>query len=134
VRQAHWLYELEQMQLWERDYAPLTFIPVVQEPDADWTGRTGLVHKAIMDDFVSLHDHDIYVAGRFEMARVAREEFKILDAEPAGSRAFDFHRQPLGTQAFAMAAPAGTMRHQPREAASRELHLRFLVFAERLVR
>ena len=68
VRQAHWLYELEQMQQWERDYAPLTFIPVV--------------HKAIMDDFVSLHDYDIYVAGRFEMAGAAREEFKVLGAEP----------------------------------------------------
>jgi len=41
-----------------------------------------LVHKAIMDDFVSLHDYDIYVAGRFEMAGAAREEFKILGAEP----------------------------------------------------
>ena len=66
----------------ERDYAPLTFIPVVQEPESDWTGRTGLVHKAIMDDFVSLHDYDIYVAGRFEMAGAAREEFKVLGAEP----------------------------------------------------
>ena len=82
VRQAHWLYEQGQMQQWERDYAPLTFIPVVQEPQADWTGKTGLVHKAIMDDFVSLHDYDIYVAGRFEMAGAAREEFKVLGAEP----------------------------------------------------
>jgi len=76
------LYELEQMQQWEREYAPLTFIPVVQEPEADWCGKSGLVHKAIMDDFVSLHDYDIYVAGRFEMAGAAREEFKILGAEP----------------------------------------------------
>ena len=67
---------------WGADYAPLTFIPVVQEPEADWTGKTGLVHKAIMDDFVSLHDYDIYVAGRFEMAGAAREEFKVLGAEP----------------------------------------------------
>jgi len=82
VRQAHWLYELEQMQQWASDYAPLTFIPVVQEPESNWIGKTGLVHKAIMDDFVSLHDYDIYVAGRFEMAGAAREEFKILGAEP----------------------------------------------------
>ena len=52
------------------------------KPDADWTGKSGLVHKAIMDDFVSLHDYDIYVAGRFEMAGAAREEFRILGAEP----------------------------------------------------
>ena len=45
-------------------------------------GKSGLVHKAIMDDFVSLHDYDIYVAGRFEMAGAAREEFKVLGAEP----------------------------------------------------
>jgi NAD(P)H-flavin reductase len=45
------------------------------------------VHKAIMDDFVSLHDYDIYVAGRFEMAGAAREEFKVLGAEPSASSA-----------------------------------------------
>ncbi|ENY72948.1 NAD(P)H-flavin reductase [Aeromonas diversa] len=82
VRQAHWLYELDEMRALEQRYAPLTFIPVVQEPDQQWQGRTGLVHKAIMDDFVSLHDYDIYVAGRFEMAGAAREEFKLLGAEP----------------------------------------------------
>lgn len=82
VRQAHWLYEFDEMRALEQHYAPLTFVPVVQEPDASWHGRRGLVHKAIMDDFVSLHDYDIYVAGRFEMAGAAREDFKLLGAEP----------------------------------------------------
>jgi aquacobalamin reductase/NAD(P)H-flavin reductase len=70
------------MKALESRYAPLTFIPVVQEPDQQWQGRTGLVHKAIMDDFVSLNEYDIYVAGRFEMAGAAREDFKLLGAEP----------------------------------------------------
>lgn len=82
ARQRQGLYEYQQMLAWQADYAPLTFVPVVQEPSADWQGKQGLVHKAIMDDFVSLHDYDIYVAGRFEMAGAAREEFKLLGAEP----------------------------------------------------
>ncbi|MGL5294204.1 MAG: NAD(P)H-flavin reductase [Aeromonas sp.] len=82
VRQAHWLYALTQVQQWQQHYAPLTFVPVVQEPDEEWHGKVGLVHQAIMDDFVSLHEYDIYVAGRLEMARAAREEFQILGAEP----------------------------------------------------
>lgn len=82
VRQAHWIYESDEMKALESSYAPLTFVPVVQEPDQQWQGRTGLVHKAIMDDFVSLNEYDIYVAGRFEMAGAAREDFKLLGAEP----------------------------------------------------
>lgn len=76
VRFAEHLYADQEMKAWAAEHPQLTYIPVVQNSDSQWQGRTGLVHEAIMDDFLSLNDYDVYVAGRFEMAGVAREAFK----------------------------------------------------------
>ncbi|MGO1247247.1 MAG: NAD(P)H-flavin reductase [Oceanisphaera sp.] len=76
VRHAEHLYADQEMKAWAEQHAALTYIPVVQSGGDDWQGRTGLVHEAIMEDFVSLSDYDVYIAGRFEMAGVAREAFK----------------------------------------------------------
>ncbi len=53
----------------------LKIIPVVEQPDSEWQGRTGTVLPAVLNDHVSLAEHDIYIAGRFEMAKIARERF-----------------------------------------------------------
>lgn len=51
------------------------FIPVVENASERWTGKVGNVLQAIDQDFDSLADFDIYIAGRFEMAGAARELF-----------------------------------------------------------
>ncbi|WP_028117069.1 NAD(P)H-flavin reductase [Ferrimonas senticii] len=51
----------------------LTFVPVFDEWQAG--ARHGSVLDAVCDDIADLSDYDIYVAGRFEMAGVARERF-----------------------------------------------------------
>ena len=76
VRFAEHLYADQEIKAWAAAHPQLTYIPVVQNADEQWQGRTGLVHEAIMADFLSLHDYDLYVAGRFEMAGIAREAFK----------------------------------------------------------
>lgn len=76
VRFAEHLYADQEMKAWAAAHPELTYIPVVQNAETNWQGRSGLVHEAIMDDFISLNDYDVYVAGRFEMAGVAREAFK----------------------------------------------------------
>ncbi len=48
---------------------------MVEQPDTQWQGRTGTVLPAVLNDHVSLAEHDIYIAGRFEMAKIARERF-----------------------------------------------------------
>lgn len=53
----------------------LNYELVLENPDADWQGKSGLVHKAVMQDIVSLEPYDIYVAGRFDMVGKVREEF-----------------------------------------------------------
>ena len=56
-------------------YSNVHFIPVVEQASDEWSGKLGNVLEAINEDFESLADHDIYIAGRFEMAGAARELF-----------------------------------------------------------
>lgn len=91
VRQADALYYLTQMQQWATTNDKYRFIPVVQQPSADWQGRTGLVHQAVLDDFVSLDAYDIYIAGPFSMVGVVRDAFLQQGA----------HRDQMYADAFA---------------------------------
>lgn len=75
VRDESALYHHPQMQQWAAQNSKYRFIPVVQNPSAAWQGRSGLVHQAVLDDFVSLDGYDIYIAGPFAMAGVVREAF-----------------------------------------------------------
>ena len=50
---------------------------MVQFPDESWHGRKGMVHEAVLADFASLDQYDIYVAGRFEMAAVVRQTLRL---------------------------------------------------------
>jgi NAD(P)H-flavin reductase len=75
VREQSALYHHDVMQQWAQQNSKYRFIPVVQSPAAGWQGRSGMVHQAVLDDFVSLEAYDIYVAGPFAMAGVVREAF-----------------------------------------------------------
>ena len=86
------LYESEQLTTLSSSHKPLSFVPVIENPDTTWTGRTGLVHKAVMLDFPSLENTQVYVAGRFEMAAVIKSAFLPLglDANSLFGDAFAF--------------------------------------------
>ncbi|GGB44529.1 NAD(P)H-flavin reductase [Oceanisphaera marina] len=81
VRHEDHLYADQEMKAWAAEHKELTYVPVLQNSE-HWQGRTGLVHEAIMEDFPSLSGYDVYIAGRFEMAGVAREAFKEKGIEP----------------------------------------------------
>jgi aquacobalamin reductase/NAD(P)H-flavin reductase len=51
------------------------YIPVVESTDGEWSGRMGNVLDAVCGDFESLAEKDIYLCGRFEMAKAARTRF-----------------------------------------------------------
>ncbi|AOM42474.1 NAD(P)H-flavin reductase [Xenorhabdus hominickii] len=74
-RELQHLYDLGELQALSECYPNLTVVPVVEQVDEHWRGRTGTVLSAVLEDFGSLADHDIYIAGRFEMAKIARERF-----------------------------------------------------------
>lgn len=92
VRFEEHLYADKEIKAWAEQHEQLSYIPVVQNGSEHWQGRTGLVHEAIMEDFPSLADYDVYIAGRFEMAGVAREAFKEqgLVPEQLVGDAFEF--------------------------------------------
>ena len=59
---------------WAREHANFTFVPVLSEPTAEdaWTGRTGLVHEAILADFPDLAGCAIYACGSVQMIQAAK--------------------------------------------------------------
>ena len=91
VRESAALYHANVMQQWAAQNPKYRFIPVVQQPEASWQGRTGMVHEAVLSDFVSLEAYDIYVAGPFAMAGVVRTAFIEQGA----------HREQMFAEAFA---------------------------------
>ncbi|MFC3396851.1 NAD(P)H-flavin reductase [Brenneria rubrifaciens] len=74
-RESKHLYDLAELEKLTTQYPNLQVIPVVEQPEDGWNGRTGTVLSAVLQDYGSLADQDIYIAGRFEMAKIARERF-----------------------------------------------------------
>lgn len=62
---------------WAQDLPNFTYIPVVSNALAEdaWTGRTGFVHRAVMEDFPSLMGHQVYACGAPIVVESARREF-----------------------------------------------------------
>ena len=69
------LYDLDELNALAVKHPNLEVIPVVEQPEQGWQGRDGTVLTAVMQDYGDLSGHDIYIAGRFEMAKIARERF-----------------------------------------------------------
>ncbi|OGA23262.1 MAG: CDP-6-deoxy-delta-3,4-glucoseen reductase [Betaproteobacteria bacterium RIFCSPLOWO2_02_FULL_67_26] len=61
---------------WQRD-AKLRYVPVLSDATAadHWTGRTGFVHRAVMEDFPDLSGHQVYACGAPVMVDSARQDF-----------------------------------------------------------
>jgi CDP-4-dehydro-6-deoxyglucose reductase len=53
----------------------LTYVPVLSEPDEGWTGRTGFVHRAVMQDLPDLSGHQVYACGAPIMVESAQKDF-----------------------------------------------------------
>ncbi|MBL8351408.1 MAG: CDP-6-deoxy-delta-3,4-glucoseen reductase [Burkholderiaceae bacterium] len=55
----------------------LRYVPVLSEPRPEdgWTGRTGLVHQAVMADWPDLSDHQVYACGAPVMVDAAQRDF-----------------------------------------------------------
>ncbi|MPN23613.1 Na(+)-translocating NADH-quinone reductase subunit F [bioreactor metagenome] len=62
---------------WMRTHAHIRYTPVLSESaqDDEWTGRTGLVHLAAMQDIPDLSAHQVYVCGAPAMVAAARRDF-----------------------------------------------------------
>ena len=63
----------------------LTYVPVISNalPEDHWTGRTGFVHQAVLQDFPDLSAHQVYACGAPVVVESARDEYSALAGLPA---------------------------------------------------
>jgi CDP-4-dehydro-6-deoxyglucose reductase, E3 len=62
---------------WAAEQAHFKYVPVVSEAQLEdgWSGRTGFVHRAVMQDFPDLSAHQVYACGVPIMVDSARRDF-----------------------------------------------------------
>lgn len=77
---------------WQQEQANFTFIPVLDQPHADWPGRSGRVHEAVLADFADLSGYQVYACGAPVMVKAAKASFMArgLPEDEFFSDAFDF--------------------------------------------
>ena len=75
VRHSSDLYMEEIIAGWRARYPTFRYVPVVSDPhdDPQWTGRTGLVHEAVLADVSDLVDFDVYACGPPVMVQALSE-------------------------------------------------------------
>jgi CDP-4-dehydro-6-deoxyglucose reductase, E3 len=62
----------------------LRYVPVVSDalPEDQWTGRTGFVHQAVLQDFPDLSGHQVYACGAPIVVESARSDFSTQAGLP----------------------------------------------------
>lgn len=70
------LYLHELAERWQREHG-IRYVPVLSDALAtdQWTGRTGFVHHAVMEDFPDLSGHQVYACGSPLMVEAAHQDF-----------------------------------------------------------
>ncbi|MBR0755289.1 CDP-6-deoxy-delta-3,4-glucoseen reductase [Bradyrhizobium jicamae] len=94
------LYMLSLPESWQ--HPNLKFIPVLSNPTPEcaWTGRTGFVHRAVMEDFPNLSGVQVYACGAPAMVEAARADF----SEKCGLPPEQFYADAFLTEAEKAAA------------------------------
>lgn len=69
------LYRHELAQTWARQYSWFRYTPVLSGPrPGGWSGRSGLVHQAVMTDYPDLSGRQVYACGAPAMIAAARAD------------------------------------------------------------
>lgn len=74
-RHAQDVYMRELPEKWARKLPWFEFIPVLTAADGSWSGRKGLVHRAVLEDVPDLSNFQVYACGNPLMIRKARADF-----------------------------------------------------------
>jgi CDP-4-dehydro-6-deoxyglucose reductase len=79
------IYLASLAETWAADLPNFRFVPVLSEPtEADaWTGRTGFVHRAVIEDLPDLSNHQVYACGAPVMVESAQRDFSAHHGLPA---------------------------------------------------
>jgi CDP-4-dehydro-6-deoxyglucose reductase len=81
VRKASDLYMLNRIKIWES--LGIKFTPVVS--DEPWSGRTGFVHQAVLEDFKDLSGYAVYACGAPIVVEAAHRDFTAQRGLPNDS-------------------------------------------------
>ncbi|MFH1605541.1 MAG: CDP-6-deoxy-delta-3,4-glucoseen reductase [Pseudomonadota bacterium] len=78
------LYMDELARSWAAKHAHFKYIPVVSDamPEDAWAGRSGFVHRAVLEDFPDLSGHQVYACGAPVVIEAARRDFSKECALP----------------------------------------------------
>lgn len=70
---------------WAKSMPHFNYIPVVSDalPEDNWTGRTGFVHRAVLEDFSDLSHVQVYACGAPIVVASAKQDFVALAKLPA---------------------------------------------------
>ncbi|MFO1465518.1 MAG: FAD-binding oxidoreductase [Steroidobacteraceae bacterium] len=76
ARQLGDLYNVETLQRWQREHDNFTFIPILSRAQGTgWSGRTGHVDTAILEDFPDLRGYELYICGSVQLVSSAVPAF-----------------------------------------------------------
>ncbi|MHA7598441.1 CDP-6-deoxy-delta-3,4-glucoseen reductase [Alicycliphilus sp. T452] len=79
----------------------LRYVPVVSDalPEDGWTGRTGFVHQAVLEDIADLSSHQVYACGAPIVVDSARRDF----VQQAGLPEYEFYADAFTSEADKLA-------------------------------
>ena len=71
------LYQHEWLQAKVAEMPNLKYVPVISDalPEDHWTGRTGFVHQAVLQDFPDLSGHQVYACGAPIVVESAHKDY-----------------------------------------------------------
>lgn len=79
----------------------LKYVPVISDalPEDEWQGRTGFVHRAVLQDFPDLSAHQVYACGAPIVVDSARRDF----VQQAGLPDYEFYADAFTSEADKLA-------------------------------
>ncbi|MFY9317162.1 MAG: CDP-6-deoxy-delta-3,4-glucoseen reductase [Burkholderiales bacterium] len=82
---------------WAAEHPGFKYVPVISDalPEDGWRGRTGFVHRAVMQDFPDLSGYQVYACGVPVMVDAARKDFTAQCRLPED----EFYADSFTTQA-----------------------------------
>jgi CDP-4-dehydro-6-deoxyglucose reductase len=74
------IYLPEVVEKWLQEHDNFSFVPVISDalPEDAWTGRTGFVHRAAMEDFPDMSGYQVYACGAPVVVESAHRDFTTL--------------------------------------------------------
>ncbi|WP_374585642.1 CDP-6-deoxy-delta-3,4-glucoseen reductase [Pseudoduganella sp.] len=65
---------------WAQEIPNFSYVPVVSDalPEENWSGRTGFVHQAVIDDLPDMSGHQVYACGAPIVVESAKRDFVKL--------------------------------------------------------